>query len=178
MHLCDVEPSLKILDENKLESWKYDDFVLELKRADSIILTAKASEKVVGFCVSRLIMHYYSDDVIVDKLNKNTAGILNECEIYNIAVKKHFQKQGIGYALLNQTVLCAREYDCQSIWLEVRQSNEKAIDFYEKNDFRRMYERKKFYSNPIENAIVMKRDLGGTYINSKYPNLIHKGLLS
>jgi ribosomal-protein-alanine N-acetyltransferase len=52
-----------------------------------------------------------------------------------------------------------KEHSAESIWLEVRESNTAALTFYQKNDFNRMYTRKNFYTNPSENAIVMKRNL-------------------
>jgi hypothetical protein len=46
---------------------------------------------------------------------------------------------------------------CEFITLEVRESNLPAIELYEKSGFERMGIRKNFYSNPAENAIVMRK---------------------
>ena len=43
------------------------------------------------------------------------------------------------------------------IFLEVRESNIPAISLYEKFKFKKISIRKNFYSNPNENAVVMKK---------------------
>lgn len=151
----DISCALEILTENNLETWRYNDFFSEIQRSDSIVLAGIMEDEIVGFCIMRLIIPFESlPPNISDKNNSYT-----ECEIYNIAVKKKFQKRGIGKQLLCELVLFAIEHQSQSIWLEVRNSNNKAINFYRRNNFKQIYERKNFYSNPSEAAIVMKRNL-------------------
>lgn len=190
MRIADIEQALEILNENSLEVWSRNSFLSEIQRPDSLVLVGKTKIEVVGFCVARLIRHYYYPNYYPNSNssfihNSETANNFNarnftdaltypesetpgdsknfkaeaECEIYNIAVKREFQNRGIGNKLVNKLVLLAKEHNSQSIWLEVRNSNTKAINFYQKNNFRQIYERKNFYSNPSENAIVMKRNL-------------------
>lgn len=186
LRLPDINPALGILTENRLEEWSYSDFLSEIQSPDSLVLVGKIKTKVVGFCIARLIkpkIAFTSIHNIINNNSKMTSNNLRtenfipdliypeievsdnsqnfeaECEIYNIAVKEEFQNRGIGNKLLNKIVLLAKKHNSQSIWLEVRNSNSRAIRFYQKNDFRQIYERKNFYSNPLENAIVMKRDL-------------------
>jgi ribosomal-protein-alanine N-acetyltransferase len=154
MRKKDIKSALAILTENKLEAWSYNDFFSEMHRDDSIVLAAIAGTEIIGFCVVRLIIPNSYTSTNNDKDNNYA-----ECEVYNIAVKKKFQDQGIGKKMLNELVLLAKERHTQSIWLEVRYSNSKAINFYQRNNFRKIYERKNFYSNPSEDAIVLKRDL-------------------
>lgn len=85
-------------------------------------------------------------------------------EIYNIAVKKEFQNRGIGQSLLDELITLARNRNTEAIWLEVRSSNVRAIDFYQKNNFIKVYERKNFYTNPSEDAFVLKRNLSPEFI--------------
>ena len=47
----------------------------------------------------------------------------------------------------------------ESIMLEVRESNEKAIALYEKFDFDEISRRKDYYRDPKEDAVVMKKYL-------------------
>ncbi len=167
----DIDSTLDILKEAALESWKYADFVLEIEREDSFVLVGKIENQVVCFCVARLIMKalFITDNFrhsLTFKGQKNTGSQEKiqdeseiECEIYNIAVKKEFQNQGVGKHLLRWLISLTVERNAESIWLEVRNSNKQAIDYYKKNDFRLIYERKNFYSNPVENALVMKRNL-------------------
>lgn len=195
MQISDIKPVLDISAEAALETWRYDDFVSEIRRPDSIVLVGKIKKTIVGFCVARLIIsgngenyndNNFSNCSINDNFNNNSNieeifldltrpdSIIsqrnrcpqNECEIYNIAVRREFWRRGIGRDLLNQVVRSAKRYSCRSLWLEVRNSNGKAISFYKKNDFSQIYKRKNFYSKPPEDAIVMKRNLQTDFFGS------------
>lgn len=171
MKLCDIDQTLAILIEAGLERWGYKDLVSELQRQDSFAIVGKIKNKVIGFCVARLIMTNNITAISTEDFSNpqsNFSGQHNsmisrefrpECEIYNIAVKKGFQNCGIGSRLLKQLIILSKAHKVGSIWLEVRESNTGAINFYQKNNFVLMYVRKNFYSNPHESAIVMKRDL-------------------
>lgn len=85
-----------------------------------------------------------------------------DIEIYNIAVSASFQKQGIGAALLNKLYGDTKrsfEFRRINVWLEVRNSNRRALDFYLKQGFERISERKNYYTCPNENAWVLKREI-------------------
>ena len=84
--------------------------------------------------------------------------VLDECYIANIAVKEKFRRMGIGNALLKKGEERAKEENCAFISLEVRVSNEKAIALYRKRGYNEMGERKNFYSDPVENALIMTKD--------------------
>lgn len=171
MQLSDISRVLIILKETGLESWKYEDFKFEIEYHNPLLLVVKINSIVIGFCVARLIIppgqqneNYFakSSNVYFPKLK--TSGncgekFIPECEIYNIAIEQEFQNRGVGSKLLSQIILVASRANTGSIWLEVRSSNRQAISFYEKNSFHKMYERKNFYSKPLESAIVMKMNL-------------------
>jgi ribosomal-protein-alanine N-acetyltransferase len=52
-----------------------------------------------------------------------------------------------------------KEKGCRFIYLEVRSSNSAAQTFYKRFGFRVAVLRKKYYTNPIEDAVVMMREL-------------------
>jgi ribosomal-protein-alanine N-acetyltransferase len=83
----------------------------------------------------------------------------NECEIYNIGVKEPWRKIGIGNLLLKKVVEKSKKLNIKSIWLEVRESNKTAINFYQKHKFKEVHRRKNFYNNPVEQAIIMRLDI-------------------
>ena len=78
---------------------------------------------------------------------------LFEAEVLQIAVKKAYQGQGIASALF-ATLPIDRE-----IFLEVRKSNQRAQAFYKKEKMVVIAERKAYYHNPVEDAIIMKREI-------------------
>ena len=76
-----------------------------------------------------------------------------EAEVLQIAVKKTYQGQGIASALF-ATLPIDKE-----VFLEVRKSNHRAQAFYKKEKMAVIAERKAHYHNPVEDAIIMKREI-------------------
>lgn len=78
--------------------------------------------------------------------------LVDELEITQIAIKKAYQSRGLGDQLMAQ--LSDRR---ESIFLEVRASNEAARALYAKYGFVQVGKRKNYYQNPAEDAILMVR---------------------
>ena len=76
-----------------------------------------------------------------------------EAEVLQIAVKKAYQGQGIASALFDQLPIN------KEIFLEVRKSNNRAQAFYKKEKMAVIAERKDYYHDPVEDAIIMKREI-------------------
>jgi len=80
-------------------------------------------------------------------------------EIYNIAVESSHARSGIGWALMSAAIQESSRRNAEKVILEVRKSNNPAINFYLKFDFKIAGERKNYYSNPIEDAYVMELEI-------------------
>ena len=78
-----------------------------------------------------------------------------EGEITNVATHPDFRRRGLASALLEALKREAAERGIESIFLEVRRSNTAARELYQKQGFEVIGERKGFYSNPKEDAILM-----------------------
>lgn len=78
--------------------------------------------------------------------------LYDEADLMHIAVSEEMRGQGIGAKLLAKAIEEAEE---KAIALEVRQSNFKAINLYEKYDFFREGTRKNYYHG--EDAVLMWR---------------------
>ena len=76
-----------------------------------------------------------------------------EAEVLQIAVLPSYQGQKIATALF--AFLPADK----EIFLEVRESNKPALLFYKKEKFEEIARRKAYYYAPVEDAIVMKREI-------------------
>ena len=85
--------------------------------------------------------------------------VLEESHITNIAVQEGYRRQGIGGNMLKILFDSARELNVKTMTLEVRESNDGAIAMYEKADFIKVGRRKKYYSDNLEDAIVMNKEL-------------------
>lgn len=78
-----------------------------------------------------------------------------ECYIDNIAVFPEYRRKGVASALLRSLIDCAKSENSEFLSLEVRPSNHGAIALYESFGFRREGVRKRFYSSPTEDALIM-----------------------
>ena len=78
---------------------------------------------------------------------------LFEAEVLQIAVKRAYQGRGIASALF-ATLPTDKE-----IFLEVRKSNHRAQAFYKKEKMVIIAERMAYYHDPVEDAIIMKREI-------------------
>ncbi len=81
--------------------------------------------------------------------------VLDSIDIYEIlaiATIEKYRNKGIAQELLDKI-------KTKDIFLEVRESNQVAINFYKKNKFKEISVRKNYYSEPTENAIIMKLEV-------------------
>ena len=81
--------------------------------------------------------------------------ILDSIDVYEIlaiATVEEYRNKGIAQELLAKIRI-------KNIFLEVRESNQTAINFYKKNKFKEISVRKNYYSEPNENAIIMKLEV-------------------
>ncbi|MFP3766904.1 ribosomal protein S18-alanine N-acetyltransferase [Streptococcus sp. TATVAM-FAB35] len=113
--------------------WSEKQILSDMQQDNVDYFFVKKDEKVVGFlAISQL------------------AG---ELEITNIAIKKAYQGHGLGSQLLANL-----DHVDFPIFLEVRASNTPAQALYEKFGFDIIGKRKQYYHEPVEDAIIMKRE--------------------
>ena len=116
------------------DPWSEDSFRSELGE-DSIFLVCGA-DGIDGFCILRLLTP--------------------ECEILNVAVRKEARRSGVGKALLQEAVTLAEGRGADTFFLEVREQNIPARALYEALGFTAVGRRKRYYSHPTEDAILMQ----------------------
>lgn len=80
-------------------------------------------------------------------------------EITNVAVHPDYRRKGIASALIENLMKICIVNNLDFINLEVRESNSNAISLYEKYGFKEVGLRKNYYKNPIENAVLMTKNL-------------------
>jgi [ribosomal protein S18]-alanine N-acetyltransferase len=88
-----------------------------------------------------------------------TQWVLDEIHIFNIAVDRHAQRQGIARQLLEFLIAEGVHGGMCDLFLEVRVSNEAARTLYEKLGFHEVARRKKYYADG-EDALVMSAEIG------------------
>lgn len=120
--------------------WSGEMFRQEIRGVfGSRAVAAVLGENVVGYCIAWFIEE--------------------EVHLVNIAVSPPYQERGIGTLLLSDLVHAALVSARELITLEVRESNVQAQAFYRRFLFRPVGIRKGYYSDNLENALLMVLDL-------------------
>ncbi|MBR4131753.1 MAG: ribosomal protein S18-alanine N-acetyltransferase [Oscillospiraceae bacterium] len=83
--------------------------------------------------------------------------VLGESDMMNLAVLPDHRRRGVGTALVERLLWeLGEENHC--LTLEVRASNEAAIALYDGLGFRQVGRRPKYYLNPPEDALILRKD--------------------
>jgi ribosomal-protein-alanine N-acetyltransferase len=143
----DLLEVVEIEEQSGLSRWGWAAYYAELQGANrDLMLIARPVEIVIeaapiaGYIVAR-----------------ETAG---ELHINNFAVRSGFRRRGIGTALLDRVLQEARQRKANAAFLEVRSANLAAQALYERSGFVAIARRANYYSDPIEDAVVMTLNLG------------------
>lgn len=81
--------------------------------------------------------------------------VRDEAFVENVCVSPDARRQGIGKALVKRAMENAKSNGASFLSLEVRRSNKPAIELYSGLDFDIEATRKKYYSDPEEDALIM-----------------------
>jgi ribosomal-protein-alanine N-acetyltransferase len=79
----------------------------------------------------------------------------DEVELANLAVAVTDRRSGVGRILLEDVLRFSRERGARRIYLEVRESNVAALGLYSAAGFTQVGRRRRYYSSPVEDAIIM-----------------------
>ena len=85
----------------------------------------------------------------------------NEAHILNLCVASECRGQGLGRKMLHKLIDVAEQKDTDSIFLEVRESNQVAINLYKDEGFNEIGVRKDYYpaKEGKENALIFAKAL-------------------
>jgi ribosomal-protein-alanine N-acetyltransferase len=132
-------------DQVKLAFWGNDNYRRFLEEFPEYfgckaVLTAKSEPKIlVGFFLAR--------------------SIYDNLEILKLGVFPLYQRLGIGSELMENAYSEGARRGCNRCFLEVRKSNQSAIQFYYRHNFRIAGTRLNYYTDPVEDAWIMERSL-------------------
>ena len=97
------------------------------------------------------------DGVVAGYVGSQT--VLDASDMMNLAVSPDYRRRGIGQALVNALVEHLQQNKVIALLLEVRVSNEPAIAIYESLGFEQVGRRPKYYHNPREDALILRKEL-------------------
>jgi ribosomal-protein-alanine N-acetyltransferase len=141
MSLDDLDQVCALEDLSFNNPWGPSSFEYEIRNKDAIMKVAEVNNSVVGFICVRFL--------------------LDVTHILDIVTMPRHRRMGIGSMLLFDALqeIKRTRPETGHITLEVRESNTSAIKLYEKSGFRKTGRRKYYYSNPVEDGIIMGMDI-------------------
>jgi [ribosomal protein S18]-alanine N-acetyltransferase len=84
--------------------------------------------------------------------------VVDEAEIANLAVAPDRRSRGVGSRLLDAALTEARLLGAVVVHLEVRDSNAPARALYDSRGFETVGRRRRYYRDPVEDALLLRRD--------------------
>lgn len=139
----DLEEILAIERDSFTSPWSEELFAQELVNPISMILVARQNSNgrtaLAGYIVCWLVA--------------------DELHIQRIAVRSDLRKRGVASLLLHEAIKYSAKAKLSKATLEVRSSNVAAIKFYEKFGFSVNGIRNGYYSDPLDDALIMWADL-------------------
>jgi ribosomal-protein-alanine N-acetyltransferase len=83
----------------------------------------------------------------------------DELHINNVAVRESHRRRGIGRELLKRILAEGKRFAVPTAFLELRAGNSAALALYEECGFQVTARRNRYYSDPVEDALVMTLQL-------------------
>lgn len=137
--LEDLRVITTIESESFSDPWTERSFAEILLSPAAIFLVAARSDsqRIVGYVITLVIG--------------------SESEILNLATAPSVRRQGLGGELLDAGIAAVDSRGASEIFLEVRESNQAALALYRSRGFLPIGHRRKYYRNPVEDALVLRR---------------------
>ena len=130
----DIKEIAELEKECFSEPWSEDSLKDELTNETARFYVLRDNEKLLGYIGAN--------------------NICGEVYITNVAVSSDYRGKGYGKRLVNHLLKQSKLEKALFVTLEVRKSNANAIALYEKCGFKKIGERKNFYSKPTEDALI------------------------
>ena len=119
--------------------WRSSTFEGLLRRTDTDLIGATIEGRLVGYAI--------------------TWTILDQAELGNVAVAPEARRRGLGRLLVEAALRRVRQRGARECFLEVRESNVGARRLYESLGFSPIGRRRRYYSEPTEDALVLRAPL-------------------
>ena len=133
--------------------------VAQVAALEKICFSDPWSEKSVASELNNKLAYWLvalEENVVAGYIGSQT--VMEETDMMNVAVHPDYRRKGIAEALVNGLVEALKEQGSRCLTLEVRASNEPAIRLYEKLGFLQIGRRPKYYRNPREDALILRKE--------------------
>jgi len=163
-----IEVNLRSLPEN----YWYGFYQYILSEWGDLFLVAEIGGKIVGYMMNRVEETH--DRVLMglenelepahkrsgplDVFKRVFSGSARVGHVISIAVLQEYRRRGIGSALMSEALkIFEKKYDVDSVYLEVRVSNQPAINMYEKFGFVKARIIRGYYRDGEDAYVMVKR---------------------
>jgi ribosomal-protein-alanine acetyltransferase len=146
-------------------AFRTDDFVIRTLTAEDAVALAELESRCVGSARwgETAYQEIAADGIVgwATTREKVLAGFIlvrtaaDEMEILNLAVDPEKRRKGIAARLFSRAIEDAKRADVKRVYLEVRESNSAARAFYLSRGFAEGGRRKNYYSQPVEDALLL-----------------------
>lgn len=144
----DLLEVVEIEEHSGLSRWGWAAYYAELQSSNcNLLLVAR---------VMRPLEQHRTDNLAGYIVARLSAG---ELHINNVAVRDEYRRRGIGSALVNRILEEGRQAHASAALLEVRAGNSVAQALYERCGFGVIAQRRNYYAEPTEDALIMSAPL-------------------
>lgn len=137
MMVEDLDQVMEIENDLISPPWTREGFFTFLLKDENMFFVVEEKGQILGYCSMQTV--------------------LDEGDILNVAVTRDRQKEGIGYFLVDSMLMLAAARGIHIVHLEVRESNGSARRLYQRLGFKEDGFRKNYYTEPVENAVLMTK---------------------
>ena len=134
----DVTAVAALEAENFSRPWSYDAFYKTLSDENYIVIIAKETDALLGYCVLLCTGE--------------------DADITNVCTALAARGKGVATKMLTALMAEGKSRGVTEFFLEVRESNTPARSLYTKLGFEEIGLRKNYYEEPKEHAVLMKKE--------------------
>ena len=150
---ADTFDEVVAIERNSSKSpWPTEHFRSSLENSTNLSYALMRKDKLIGYVIAALA--------------------IDNADILNIAIDSGYQRQGYATKLLSHLINEFSEKGAKEVFLEVRDSNNGAISFYNSKGFKQISVRKNYYmknsndSTEREDGIIMRLEIATTENNN------------
>ena len=133
----DLDQVMEIENDLISPPWTREGFFTFLLKDENMFFVVEEKGQILGYCSMQTV--------------------LDEGDILNVAVTRNRQKEGNGNFLVDRMLMLAAARGIHIVHLEVRESNGSARRLYQRLGFKEDGFRKNYYTEPVENAVLMTK---------------------
>lgn len=142
-------------------------YLLRMMTVEDIPEVMEGEKKVFGHTLGYdmlyddLVLNPYANYIVLE-VDEHVGGYIglwineDNAEVINFYIDPDYQGMGFGQMLIEFALNLCEMSNIPSLSLEVRRSNERAINLYEKNGFKYSHDRLRYYSDNEDALVYIK----------------------